>query len=102
MTSTPINPFDIESAERHAQCKATAEAIFNQFSLAPRKHGNRWYAEMVNADGATFGEVFSNIIDGSATFGAYKTKRDAASHTLSNGETYNFKRLCHTVAWELV
>jgi hypothetical protein len=82
----------------------TALDIFNQYTPAVRKHGNRWFLEMVDADGVTFNDTYGHIFSRTvALYGNfYKTKREASTHTLTNKELRDFLDCCVIVAWELV
>ena len=80
-----------------------ARAIFNQYTPEVRKHGNRWFVEMVDANGVTFNDAYGHIFSGTvALYGNfYKTKREASTHTFTNEETRDFQHLCVDVAREL-
>jgi len=109
MTSTPITTkFEMwithyANDPQRVRVFTAARAIFNQYTPEVRKHGNRWWVEMVDANGVTFNETHGHLFSGEvAKYGNfYKTKREASAHTFTNEETRDFQYLCVDVAWEL-
>jgi len=91
-----------DDAQRVAMYQSALD-IFNQYTPAVRKHGNRWFLEMVDANGATFTETYGHFFSAQvALYGDfYKTKREASTQTLTNAELRDFLDCCIIVAMEL-